>query len=142
MISKLRCGEPELHPQGRVRAIGVSNQEDGAELYIHFSGTFLAVRRRTRRAQSWHMTQNDVAPVGLNATRDQNGGSLNTVRSGLRVNTPEHEDHRRRRSCRTHCSVEERADLVFCHRHLNPIVHNIYRSAVEHEVKMAERATN
>src|SRR5450631_327149 len=32
--SKLRCGEPELHPQGRVRAIGVSNQEDGAEAAV------------------------------------------------------------------------------------------------------------
>jgi hypothetical protein len=32
--------------------------------------------------------------------------------------------------------------LVFCHRHSNPIVRNIYRRAVKHEVNMAERATH
>jgi hypothetical protein len=34
------------------------------------------------------------------------------------------------------------ANLVFCHRHSNPIVRNIYRRAVKHEVNMAERATH
>src|SRR5208282_2397780 len=35
--SKHPCGEPESHPQDRIRASGVSNQQNGAESYIYLT---------------------------------------------------------------------------------------------------------